>query len=170
MKKPNKLSIFIALLFLQGLAYSQCCNEVRPSANDSLYIKALTEYTKALEREPRRSVGENVEPKTLYLARCTYLFDMPEMINGYKVFVLWPNDQEKYVKKNNNKLIVLDLLPLTFEDGKFKIHIIQELATSGSKNDLDWADFGLGVTTYFKLEKGKMVFDQTKVVGAYLRK
>ncbi|AWA28827.1 hypothetical protein HYN48_01265 [Flavobacterium magnum] len=143
----------------------------RPAANDSLYIRAIAEYTVALSKEPQRSIGDNVQPKTLYLARCTYLFDLPEVINGYRVMVLWPSQHARHLKENNGRLVILDLLPLAFENGQFSIDIKQAQANTLTALDhLDWNDGGLGVTSFFDFKNGKMVFDHAKVTGAFHKK
>ena len=171
MKKAFIILFFVSMYLLPAQAYSQYDSGTPPpSANDSLYIKAITEYTIALEREPKRSIGNNAEPKTLFLVRCTYLFDLPAMINGYKVIVLWPSFQEKYFKENNGRLVVLDLLPLALENGKFCIDIKQSVATLDRIDKFDWIDGGMGVASYFNFKNGKMVFDHAKVDGAYYKR
>lgn len=165
----KKIILFSFVLFLINSidVYSQRWNGYFPDENDSLYVKAIEEYIAKQELHPNRYIKPNKSEKILYITAEQHLLDIPKQIKGYEIILLWPNNRWQYYKQNNKTLVVLEFIPLTFENGKFYIDIKQMVTTMKNSNKIDWIRMGMEVTTYFKFENGKMVYESTEIGGIY---
>lgn len=159
--------ILISLFVISNYSYSQQWNGYNPDESDALYVKAIKEYIINHEFRPNRYIKLNKSEKTLYLIGEQALLDLPDEIDGFSIVLIWPNNRWKYFEENNNRLVVLELIPLVFENSKFYIDIKQMVTTMTNPNEINYERMGMEVTSYFKFENGKMIFDCSETSGAY---
>lgn len=160
------LTIYALAFFACFSTMSQTYAAPAASENDSLYIKAVQNYISQYELNPNKYIAPNQSPRVLYISGEDFL-NLPETVDGYKLVQLWPSNQNEYLKENKGRLLTISFLPLTVEDGKFYIDIKQFEIKSKSKTEIEPVRIGMWVTTYFKFENGRMIYERFTVGGTY---
>jgi len=166
-----KLYLFLTLtLLISSSLLAQVKNGYRPDENDSLYIQALKEYITKQKTHTNRYIESNLEEKTLYLLWDVQISDLPKMVDGHRIIFLNSLDskqKKKLYKENNKKLMVIDIMTLTFDKGLFEISFEQWETKLGRRKFVEKTRYGMRVTTYFKADQNKVTFDYSEVGGFY---
>ena len=130
---------------------------------DSLYLTAIKKYTHEIENFYQAN-SENDNPKIIYIQHKDYLRFLPKNINGYKIQKLGIANRKKHFSANKNKLVLVEISPLTIEEGRFEISLIPYFAElKGRKRlNLSLSDWTI---VYFKYIDGKLIYDETENGG-----
>tara|TARA_R110002012_G_scaffold269776_1_gene453942 strand:- start:484 stop:1026 length:543 start_codon:yes stop_codon:yes gene_type:complete len=163
----NSILTFIFLIFISICSYGQdekhISDYIKMTETDSLYLTAIKKYTYEIEKFYHAN-AENDEPKIIYIQHKDYLRFLPNSINGYKIQKLGIANRKKHFRANKNKLVLLEISPLTIENGRFEISLIPYFAELKSRKRLnlslsDWT------IVYFKYIDGKLIYDETENGG-----
>ncbi|WP_422081407.1 hypothetical protein [Ulvibacterium sp.] len=155
----NQNSLYsILFLLLANFAFAQS-DEIKkllePKETDSLFILAIENYTKELD---------GLESKTIYVQYENYLSRLPKTINGFEIIKLGLANRKKYFRKNKNRLTLVEISPLTIENGLFNITLILYAAKLKGKRKLELS-YSHFHRTYFKCLNGRLIMDKTEGGG-----
>ncbi|KAA3652515.1 MAG: hypothetical protein DWP98_01075 [Bacteroidetes bacterium] len=147
--------------FCQDLDYSLDGREL--DENDSLYLTAIDKFTIGIDSFYNK-YGDKDFKDVLYIRYNDYLSSLPDSINGYKIIFLGLANRKKHFKINKNKLMFIEISPLSIENDKFKITLTPYHAELKKRKHLhlglsDWT------TIYFKYVNGRMIYESTKNGG-----
>jgi len=148
----------ILFIFLTNFVLAQS-DEVKkifePTETDSLYILAIKNYMKELNE---------LESKIIYVQYENYLSRLPKRINGFEIIKLGLANRKEYFRKNKNRLSLVEISPLTIEDGLFNITLTPYGAKLKRKKKLEllYSHFH---RTYFKYLNGKLIMVKTESGG-----
>ena len=166
-KMNKKLHFLLVFCLFAKIAFGQSeeVNELfEPTETDSLYILAIENYTKELDTVKSAVKLADENSKIIYLQYESYLRRIPKNINGYKIIRLGLANRKKHFRKNKNYLTLVEISPLTINDGLFKITLIPYGASLKGKRNLDLLYIRYNAT-YFKYENGKLVMEKNESGG-----
>jgi hypothetical protein len=152
------ISLFPLFGFCQDPAYSLNANKL--TENDSLYLTAIEKFTIEIDSFYNKYGNKDFED-ILYIRYNDYLNSLPETINDYKIVFLGLANRKKHFKQNKNKLMYIEISPLSIENDMFNITLIPYPAELKKGKHLH---LGLSYWTkiYFKYVKGRLNYVSTK--------
>lgn len=154
----KKLRYSILFLFLGNFAFAQSdeiIKMIEPTETDSLFILAIENYSKNLN---------GLKSKTIYVQHENYLSRLPKKVNGFEIIKLGLANRKEHFRKNKNHLILVEISPLTIENGLFNITLTPYGAKLKGKRKLELS-YSHFHRTYFKYLNGRLIMDKTERGG-----
>lgn len=123
---------------------------------DSIYLKAVEKYIIEIDSFYNK-YAENKQPKKIYIQYENYLFKLPKKISGHEIIKLGFANRKKHFRKNKNRLLLVEITPLTLKNGRFEIVLTPYFAELKSRKKLslilsDWT------TIFFEFKNGKLIY------------
>jgi len=152
--------LFLLFLSLSPLVLSsQTVSTSDYGGSSSIYFVALRIYLRNL----------NSEDKTLFFRRDDRITaGLPDVLEGYELKFLSMRDIRRKLKTKKSELILYKIFPMEFEDGFFRVGIIQYSVTREKRKVLCLFYEG-GIHVYFSYDCEKKVLsvvdDKIKMFG-----